>query len=189
MRYALSVFAIVITVGVLARIFFFASYVNSGWAMLPSIWPGDFIFAVQWPVKNLKRGDVVALRCPGSKAQLCLKRVVGLPGDRLEFQSGNVSVNGQPAKHIPISPQVFQESLLGESWLIWPDESTDLFAEPVVVPPRQVYLLNDKRSVWICSKLRRFESGSAWIGSIPTRCALGQEFVGPGSYVASIDSF
>ena len=62
MRYALSVFAIVITVGVLARIFFFASYVNSGWAMLPSIWPGDFIFAVQWPVKNLKRGDVVALR-------------------------------------------------------------------------------------------------------------------------------
>lgn len=42
-----------------------------------------------------KRGDIVGLRTTGSRLIL-LKRIVGLPGERVSLQDGRVLVNGQP---------------------------------------------------------------------------------------------
>jgi signal peptidase I len=41
-----------------------------------------------------KRGDVVVFRWPGDRSQVWVKRVIGLPGDRIQVQSGVVSING-----------------------------------------------------------------------------------------------
>jgi hypothetical protein len=38
------------------------------------------------------------------------------------------------------------ESLAVGSWAIWPDEEPPNLASPVIVPPKMIYLLNDKRS-------------------------------------------
>jgi signal peptidase I len=44
-----------------------------------------------------KRGDVVVFRWPGDRAQVWVKRVVGLPGDRIQMRQGVLFINGQPA--------------------------------------------------------------------------------------------
>ena len=43
-----------------------------------------------------KRGDVVVFRWPGDRSQAWVKRVVGLPGDRIQMKQGLLHVNGTP---------------------------------------------------------------------------------------------
>ena len=44
-----------------------------------------------------KRGDVVVFRWPGDRSQVWVKRVVGLPGDRIQMRQGVLFINGQAA--------------------------------------------------------------------------------------------
>jgi signal peptidase I len=44
-----------------------------------------------------KRGDVVVFRWPGDRSQVWVKRVIGLPGDRIELRGGQVWINGVAA--------------------------------------------------------------------------------------------
>ncbi|WP_438279271.1 signal peptidase I [Nitrobacter sp.] len=44
-----------------------------------------------------KRGDVVVFRWPGDRSQVWVKRVIGLPGDRIQIRGGQVWINGQAA--------------------------------------------------------------------------------------------
>jgi signal peptidase I len=44
-----------------------------------------------------KRGDVVVFRWPGDRSQTWVKRVVGLPGDRVQMRRGMLYINGQAA--------------------------------------------------------------------------------------------
>ena len=44
-----------------------------------------------------KRGDVVVFRWPGDRSQVWVKRVVGLPGDRIQMRQGVLHINGQAA--------------------------------------------------------------------------------------------
>lgn len=147
-RYALQSFGIILILAVFIRTFLVSSYVMSGWSMLPNIWPGDFILGMKIGTSNVKRGDIVVLRCPNAKEQICLKRVVGLPGDRIEFKDHQIVVNGEKARHSPVKEGVDLETISGSRWLIWPltKGREPLEAEALVVPPKEVYLLNDKRS-------------------------------------------
>ncbi|HEV7879128.1 signal peptidase I [Bradyrhizobium sp.] len=43
-----------------------------------------------------KRGDVVVFRWPGDRSQAWVKRVVGLPGDRVQMRQGVLYINSQP---------------------------------------------------------------------------------------------
>lgn len=43
-----------------------------------------------------ERGDVVVFRWPGDTSQAWVKRVIGLPGDRVQMREGRVWLNGQP---------------------------------------------------------------------------------------------
>ncbi len=43
-----------------------------------------------------KRGDVVVFRWPGDRSQAWVKRVVGLPGDRIQMRQGQLFINGNP---------------------------------------------------------------------------------------------
>jgi len=44
-----------------------------------------------------KRGDVVVFRWPGDRAQAWVKRVVGLPGDRIQMRDGQLFINDRAA--------------------------------------------------------------------------------------------
>ncbi|MGA7804331.1 signal peptidase I [Bradyrhizobium sp.] len=92
-------------------------YVPSG-SMEPTLLIGDALLASKFPYGygtaslpmqiNLpessrvfeelpKRGDVVVFRWPGDNSQAWVKRVVGLPGDRIQMRQGQLFINDHPA--------------------------------------------------------------------------------------------
>ena len=91
-------------------------YVPSG-SMEPTLLIGDELLATKFPYGYSgaslpsflvplqtsrvlsalpKRGDVVVFRWPGDRSQVWVKRVIGMPGDRIGLRNGRVSINGTP---------------------------------------------------------------------------------------------
>ncbi len=69
-------------------------YVARGVSMEPTLRDGDLLLALA-PRRHLARGDVVILRPPrGSGAERGVKRVVGLPGERIDLEDGMLFVDG-----------------------------------------------------------------------------------------------
>lgn len=78
-------------------------------SMMPTLLIGDFIlvnkydYGLRWPITNKKflsigepqRGDVVVFRPPGHPREDWIKRVIGVPGDRIGYHDHKVSVNGR----------------------------------------------------------------------------------------------
>jgi signal peptidase I len=96
-------------------------YVPSG-SMEPTLLIGDALLASKYPygysTASLpihvavpesgrvfgappQRGDVVVFRWSGDRSQVWVKRVIGLPGDRVRIDGGLVSINGVTAKVTP----------------------------------------------------------------------------------------
>ena len=105
--------AVFIAKGALAEPF----YVPSG-SMEPTLLIGDALLASKFPygygssslpiqinlpetgrvfAETPKLGDVVVFRWPGDHAQAWVKRVVGLPGDRIQMRQGQLFINDRPA--------------------------------------------------------------------------------------------
>jgi signal peptidase I len=89
-------------------------YVPSG-SMEPTLQIGDELLATKYPYGysaaslppfiNLpdtqrilgalpRRGDIVVFRWPGDRSEIWVKRVIGLPGDRIAMRNGRLWING-----------------------------------------------------------------------------------------------
>ncbi|MEM7611934.1 MAG: signal peptidase I [Pseudomonadota bacterium] len=92
------------------RSFVFEPYRIPSESMLPTLLIGDFVvvskysYGLRLPVSNTliwdsgapQRGDVAVFRKPGEPNTNFIKRVVGLPGDRIVYQGHRLTVNGEP---------------------------------------------------------------------------------------------
>ncbi|MBT8131941.1 MAG: signal peptidase I [Gammaproteobacteria bacterium] len=110
-EYARTFFPIVIIVLVI-RSFLFEPFRIPSDSMMPTLLDGDFIvvnkftYGLRLPVLNTRivelgqpaRGDVVVFRLPSDPNTNFIKRVVGLPGDQVEYRGKQVFVNGE---HMP----------------------------------------------------------------------------------------
>jgi signal peptidase I len=63
--------------------------------MKPALEPGDYVITDRSP-RPVYRGDIVVLEHPGRSSFYLVKRIVGLPGERLTIESGRVLVDGTP---------------------------------------------------------------------------------------------
>ena len=62
--------------------------------MRPALKPGDWLMA-QRQQGVLERGDVIIFPNPDEPDRFFIKRVVGLPGERIEISDGQVHIDGQ----------------------------------------------------------------------------------------------
>ncbi len=113
--YARSMVPVVVVVLVL-RSFLFEPFRIPSDSMMPTLHDGDFIlvnkfsYGLRLPVVNRKildlglpgRGDVVVFRYPRDPAVNYIKRVVGLPGDRVRVENDRIYVNGEPLPEVEI---------------------------------------------------------------------------------------
>lgn len=107
-EYARSFFPIILIV-LAVRSFVFEPFRIPSDSMMPTLLDGDFIFVNKWayglklPVLNSKilsigepeRGDVIVFRKPSDPSTNYIKRLVGLPGDRIEVRGAAVWINGK----------------------------------------------------------------------------------------------
>jgi signal peptidase I len=101
----------------------------SGLSMEPRIDEDEYVLinALAYRFGAPQRGDIVAFRHERSAPSVYLKRVIGLPGDRVKIEHGNVRVNGRA---------------LAEPYVRFRDERS---ASEAVVPAGAYYVLGDNR--------------------------------------------
>jgi signal peptidase I len=132
------------------------SYYTPTESMVPTIEPGTdrvlankFIYRFEEP----ERGDVVVLDDPDGGGKPLLKRVVGLPGDRIQVQDGLLFVNGERIDEPYLNvDEVPDASVFG----------------PVTVPKGDVFVMGDNRGR---SKDSRF------FGPVPIDSLEGEAFL------------
>lgn len=98
----------------LVRMFLYEPFKAPSSSMLPTIAPGDRILVQKFGYGHistfgmhlaslphtaaLKRGDLIVFDRPLKPAETYIKRVVGLPGDRVVVRNGHLNVNGQDTR-------------------------------------------------------------------------------------------
>ena len=107
-EYSASFFPVILAVFFLRSFLVEPFKIPSG-SMIPTLLIGDFIlvnkytYGIRLPVANIKlidvnspkRGDVMVFRYPADPSLDYIKRVVGLPGDRIEYRNKELTVNGK----------------------------------------------------------------------------------------------
>jgi len=152
-EYSVSFFPVILIVFLL-RSFLVEPFKIPSSSMVPTLLVGDFIlvnkftYGIRLPVVNKKvveigsphRGDVMVFRYPEDPSLDYIKRVVGLPGDRLEYRNKRLTVNGTqvPVRQIDdyLSKERMQfsrrylETLNGVEHEILLDEDAPAFVAP-----------------------------------------------------------
>ena len=104
-----------------------------GTSMMPSLEDQERIFVNKfvYRLEPIERGDIVVFRYPRDPSKSYIKRVIGIAGDHIRIESGQVYVNGQP---------------LDEDYV--PAAYADTRSYPdTVVPPNSYFVLGDHRSM------------------------------------------
>jgi signal peptidase I len=114
-------------------IFIYQPVKVEGTSMMPSLEDQERIFVNKfvYRLESIERSDVVVFRYPRDPSKSYIKRVVGVAGDRIRIDSGQVYVNG---------------AALDEDYV--PPAYTDARSYPeMTVPPNSYFVLGDHRSM------------------------------------------
>lgn len=152
---------LVVVLALLVRWTVVSTFIVRSDALNPNLIKGDVVLGLKPPFgmklfgayevfkgRSPHRGELVVYPCANSN-QLCLKRVIALPGDRVEMIRQRLFVNGEVCRYEGEKgkgPGVLNESCLGQSRAIvvdqeWEEESWG----PLIIEPGQVLVLNDER--------------------------------------------
>lgn len=107
-----------------------------------------------WPFGQPERGDIIVFNPTADAEQPYIKRVIGLPGERITFQGGYVYVNGQ---------QLDETYIDGPATRCRQSDECD-----VVVEPDHVFVLGDNRSNSTDSRV---------IGQVPLSNIVGKAWL------------
>ena len=139
--------------------------------------------AGRWPAGRPKRGDVIVFRLTRNRRVHYIKRVIGLPGDRIAHRNGRVELNGKPLEVTPANirlprasrgtraGQPFMEKLAdGVSYpvLLSPGGGRFDTVPEIVVPVGHVYVLGDNRGNSTDSRMR------GMVGFVPLDHVVGK---------------
>ncbi len=134
-------------------------------AMIPTLRIGDLVFAATAAVPPA-RGEVVYFHTVADGETFFVKRVIALPGDRVQLQAGQVILNGQPVARAaapplsdPIKGVVFTESLPGgRSYAVLKSDAQGPLDDTpeVTVPQGSLFVLGDNRDNSQDSRLAAF---------------------------------
>lgn len=211
-EYAKSFFPVIFIV-LLLRGFLVEPFRIPSGSMMPTLLIGDFIlvnkftYGLRLPVLHTKiiekgepqRGDIVVFRFPNDPSVDYIKRVIGLPGDRIQYLDKKILVNGNPVKQTPLGSYQGVGKGKDNSGATWLSEdlgsvSHDIliregqppmpgrFARPegIVVPEGQYFVMGDNRDN---------SNDSRFWGFVPEGNLVGKAFFRWMSFDSELDGF
>ena len=187
-EYAKSFFPVLFVVFVL-RSFLVEPFQIPSSSMVPTLQVGDYIlvnkftFGIRLPVIRTKvldinepeRGDVMVFFPPHMNDTYYIKRVIGLPGDRVSYHNKQLTVNGErvPQEHMATLPegarsyQLSLEALGGANHLMQTMDQRPARDFSVVVKPGHYFMMGDNRD--------NSSDSRVW-GQVPEKDIVGKAF-------------
>lgn len=130
----------------------------NGFSMLPSLHNNEFILVdkLSYDFGSPHRGDIVVFKYPFDTSRDFIKRIIGVPGDRVSVHGGGVYINGRRLheKYIKATPK-YTMSLIP-------------FANSSIVPPNDYFVLGDNR--------RNSDDSHMW-GLLPRKDIIGRALI------------
>lgn len=193
-EYAKAFFPVILIVFLLRSFIVEPFRIPSG-SMLPSLHIGDFIlvnkfsYGIRLPVINKKvidigapkRGDVLVFRFPGDESINYIKRVVGLPGDKIVYEGKKLYINGELMPQQGGEPYVvrgggetstelqrYRERLDGVTHDILLSGRPDPSPPSFTVPAGQYFVMGDNRD---------HSNDSRYWGYVPEENLVGKAFL------------
>lgn len=192
--YARSFFPILLIVFILRAFLVEPFRIPSG-SMKPSLLEGDFIlvnkfsYGFRLPLLGTKlfemdepkRGDIVIFRNPQNTSIDYIKRVIGVPGDKIRYQDKTLYVNGKPLEQTYLGKQVDTDQYGNMIKVNWYKEASEKFShsiftypipgkdmDEITVPEGEFFMMGDNRD----------NSGDSreW-GFVPENLILGKAFL------------
>ena len=192
-EYSKAFFPVILVVFLLRSFIVEPFRIPSG-SMLPSLHIGDFIlvnkfnYGIRLPIVNKKvipislpeRGDVMVFRFPHDKSINFIKRVVGLPGDKIEYKDKRVYVNGKP---VPMEAkgefnfrEVSQKNHVGKRYL----ETLDTVTHEIIVDPTkqttETSYAVPEGHYFVMGDNRDHSNDSRYWGFVPEQNIIGKAF-------------
>lgn len=137
----LKAFAIGLIIFVFIRTFFFSNYVVEGESMMPTLQDGNKLVVnkIGYQIGELNRFDVIVFHA--NQEEDYVKRIIGLPGDTLEYRDDVLYINGKKVKEPYLDKyrkEAFGSRLTGDFTLL---ELTGT----ETVPKDHIFVLGDNR--------------------------------------------
>ena len=196
------IYAVIIALGV--RTFLYEPFNIPSGSMKPTLLVGDFLFVSKFTygysryslplslplingrilARDPERGDVAVFKLPSDNATDYIKRVIGLPGDRIQVRDGILHINRKPVQRelqdtIEVETQtgrmeqvsVYVETLPnGRQHLIWEASDSEHYdnTPEYIVPEGHFFMMGDNRD---SSQDSRVQSK---VGFVPLENMVGQ---------------
>jgi signal peptidase I len=123
-----------VVLAVIVILFLYQPVKVEGTSMMPTLDDQERIFinkfVYRFNFERINRGDTVVFWFPGDPTKSYIKRVIGVPGDRLEVNNGTVVVNGQALVEDYVPPEFRDQNSMA----------------PETVPADEYFVLGDHRS-------------------------------------------
>ena len=193
-EYSKSFFPVILAVFMIRSFLVEPFKIPSG-SMMPTLLVGDFIlvnkhtYGLRVPILNNtffemnhpQRGEVMVFRYPQDPSMDYIKRVVGLPGDRIEYRDKHLVINGQPLEvglngdyeYVApglnrIAAKLYKETLGAHKHDILLVDDAPVIDGEVIVPPGHYFVMGDNRDN---------SNDSRFWGFVPENNIVGKAFM------------
>jgi len=143
-------FLVAILLALVIRTFVVQAFKIPSGSMLPTLQIGDHLLVnkfIYW-FTDTQRGDIIVFKFPQDEGRDFIKRVIALPGDKVEVRGKQVYVNDKPVQE---SYAVHLDPSMQEN----PHSPRDNFS-PVKVPAGQLFMMGDNRDYSMDSRFWGF---------------------------------
>ncbi len=171
-----------VLIAIVVRTFAYEPFNIPSGSMKPTLLEGDYLFVKKWiygysrhslpfswpPFSGriwpapVERGEIVVFKVPTDNRTDYIKRIVGLPGDRIQVKGGILHINDQPVKREPVGDWVdvdengerfdmYLETLPGGVRHVIIEDAVDSLptdadgTDVVTVPPGHYFAMGDNR--------------------------------------------